>query len=898
MNRRFLPEMPWKGWNSECRYARLLLWDYAEGRLSVDEEARVGLHLADCAACRTAVEEQEATRTGLSAYREQPFPSAVGDWQSVRTQLPLTTPGQPANYRTGGWGRRQAGMAWAAGAAVLALIAIAGRQFLFSGPGRPQAGGIAPTVVKTIVPPKTSTDGKTARQQKQIVHDQRPQRPNTDGVVPPSVRSPKGTYTFDRPMPPSGIMPGPEPRPEGVPVITDDTTYINGNSVAAVSNWAQIPKDQIEAIRARVDAQAKRGDDFVQVPFPALASSDSRGLEAAATAYKQQKEIVDARLAQNVTVSVKATAFSELCKQLRDSTGIEMKAARSVADDKATIFCTNVPLRDLMRQINHVFGFTWARQGEPGKYEYELTQDLRSQLAEQELCNRDINAAMVDMDSQVKDSAAYKDRETGLGVDVYHHLSPADAAALRSGKTVQFNGWSDDPAHRLSPEQSQTVVKTFPRLMTDKGVFNDLPGVQGMITLHIDRTELGQLTLKSGVQIHEVKSDGSLGGGFGGDHTIATGKSPSTAKPENAKTNEGLRRDAALQKSVSLHPKSSCIQKIEEENTDPQTRFGFNPDNAIDSSAGFDRMNRKLANVSHVSSADVWEEVHKQTGLPIVADSYLHLYATSSVSVQSMPLYDALSQVADAMGARWKKEDGFLQGRSASFFWDRRKEIPNRLLDRWQADSRKNGGLPLEDLLEMALLSDEQLNSQIVGDAVHHCRGLYEWDTLQRSIGFYSPRPFARLLARASAAARRAFFAPEGIAFSSFTPKQRQELLGFLLEERSYLADMPQVLTASSFRMDYVPSGWYVWRPEYTINEDKQGKKQLEINRLPLAFGRTKEEALAAARKYDPKVPENHIKLSPGILSVTQHDDKGDAYLLQGLRPMRVFGPPPDIKPF
>ena len=75
---------------------------------------------------------------------------------------------------------------------------------------------------------------------------------------------------------------------------------------------------------------------------------------------------------------------------------------------------------------------------------------------------------------------------------------------------------------------------------------------------------------------------------------------------------------------------------------------------------------------------------------------------------------NALNQAADSLGAHWKKDGDFIEGRAAAFFWDKLKEVPNRLLDRWQTDSERNAGLPLNDLLQMALLSDQQLDSKFV----------------------------------------------------------------------------------------------------------------------------------------------------------------------------------------
>src|SRR5205085_6782497 len=83
-------------------------------------------------------------------------------------------------------------------------------------------------------------------------------------------------------------------------------------------------------------------------------------------------------------------------------TGIQLTAGPSVADEKVTLFCAKLPLRDVMRQLSRPFGYTWLRSGTPGQYRYELVQDLRSQLLEEELRNRDRNAALVALEREME----------------------------------------------------------------------------------------------------------------------------------------------------------------------------------------------------------------------------------------------------------------------------------------------------------------------------------------------------------------------------------------------------------------------------------------------------------------------------------------------------------------
>ena len=153
----------------------------------------------------------------------------------------------------------------------------------------------------------------------------------------------------------------------------------------------------------------------------AAAVAAAGGLGAATP--RNEAEIIDERLTRKVKLAVKATALADLCQQLRRDTGVALTAGPSVADEKVTVFCAATPLREVMRQLSRPFGYTWLRSRQAtddrrqatgegvgpntqhrtpnAGYRYELVQDLRSQLLEEELRNRDLNAALLALDAQM-----------------------------------------------------------------------------------------------------------------------------------------------------------------------------------------------------------------------------------------------------------------------------------------------------------------------------------------------------------------------------------------------------------------------------------------------------------------------------------------------------------------
>jgi hypothetical protein len=256
----------------------------------------------------------------------------------------------------------------------------------------------------------------------------------------------------------------------------------------------------------------------------------------------------------------------------------------------------------------------------------------------------------------------------------------------------------------------------------------------------------------------------------------------------------------------------------------------------------------------HVFSSDVWEAIHRETGLPIVADYYTRMHRLDKVSVKGKSLFEALCTAGDGMGVKWTKEGDFILCRSASYYWDKLKEVPNRLLQRWARDRETNGGLPLADLLEMAALSDPQLDSVIVSEAITHCLGLRDWGHL-RWPGF---RRDARFFVTLTPEQQRRAFTPEGVPFKDLTPAQQQDAMQL---QYAALADMerqngsvnpinPEWWGHAEIGAEYVPAGWYAFSILGFPPPVNMGQ----------AVGRTAQEALAAARRLWPEVPVERVK--------------------------------------
>lgn len=908
-----------------CHDARILMTRRLYEPLARGDGAGLARHLEECASCREEYDGIARLVEGLRRMADAEPAPAVAD-------IPVDV----AGIRSRSARSTMAPLRIAGGLAALACGAV--------------AAGLA---FRGTHPPVTAVN-HGAKSGPAISHGKVPPPPQPHDVHPvpprPTVPYPDDGNRGERPVmahrtsPPPSRQPAPREQVAADRPSMPDEAYLDGNDPELTWWFARAGANQkvLELIRKRLP---KVQDDFVRVPFPWLAAADTRGagLGDAVRKYEKEARVVDTRLFENVTLQLKATSLDEFCSELGKRVPVRFRAARGVRDEKVTVFVKDKPTRDVMRAVARLFGYGWVRSGEEGDYRYELVQDLRSQLAEQEMRNQDTNAALLALDekmgayrpylelspAQVEEKARAaqgRDREllrraagrNWSGMQVYHRLTPLERAALAGGEPLRFSSDSTRPDRRLPEEWRRPLLEAWgdvaiawsdrqnnlvvgpEQLLKDSGLnptrLVDWPGASVNVALKIDRSELGELLLQ--VESGYVSPYKDSTPGAAGTVTLATGQSPSVVKPDNALPNRGLRSLPLFTREVSLHPKPSCPVLAAAEAARKQ---GRNPETAQEEAIRRLRTGHSFTSTEwqrrerddrlqqpHVTTADVWEELHRRTGMSIVADSYTRLYPVPPVTVEKAPLFDALCKVSDEMRVRWKKDGEFLLCRSTSFFWDKLKEVPNRLLEHWRADREQQGGLPFADLLELAGLSDSQLDSRIVGEGVTHCWGLREWDLLGRPVGYDSPRPWLRLLAELPEEKRLRTLQPEGLPVGSLTPQEQQGVAA-AMGGRLVYSDPIQALQGLAnwrVRVDYAPAGFYAWTPVLGPTRDRQ-----QAERLPVLSARTAEAALALARKIDASVGPDEIERTDGVLTITLLMPDGKAWAIAGERAFR-FRPP------
>jgi hypothetical protein len=433
---------------------------------------------------------------------------------------------------------------------------------------------------------------------------------------------------------------------------------------------------------------------------------------------------------------------------------------------------------------------------------------------------------------------------------MYSRLTPRDLAVMRSGEWVFFGseprpGWQPVPV-----EVERGIIQVFHDWKVAKQgedykiafdvpgappiTLAEAPGIHAGIGVTIQQRELGRMAL-GGHAFWSLKGGSGkvTAGGGTSDHSIV-GVSPTVARPDNGALNARFEREPALQVRVSLAPEGRA--------TAAAVTAALTPP----------------APEKKVSTADVLEALHRATGMPIVADFYTRLYKPEAMAVRNARLFEALNQLADGMRLRWNKEAGWLQFRSTSYYDDRLKEVPNRLLVHWQASRREHGALTLDDLVEIAGLPDAQLDGAEMAEGARDLWGLAEWE-LARDRNL---RRHLRFLAGFTPAQRQEAMTAAGLPFVKMPLAQQQRFLSLGLDAQDEPLESLDELAGATLRVDYSLPGAFQWgdprhpgagvftRWVVPLEPGLRGRRALR----PPVRGRTREAVLDAVRQIDPSL--------------------------------------------
>jgi RNA polymerase sigma factor (sigma-70 family) len=176
-------------------------------------------------------------------------------------------------------------------------------------------------------------------------------------------------------------------------------------------------------------------------------------------------------------------------------------------------------------------------------------------------------------------------------------------------------------------------------------------------------------------------------------------------------------------------------------------------------------------------------------------------------------------------------------------------------LARWAARRRQHGALMLDDVVEIAQLSDAQLDAAEMAEGARECWGLAEW----RLACYRTMRPHLRFLAQLTPAQRQETTSATGLPFTRMSLAQQQQFVSSALGQQPLRS--LQELDGAALRVDYTLPGGFQWgnpgmnqNLQWVVPMDPgpQGRRVLR----PPVREETREAALQSVRRVDPKIRE------------------------------------------
>jgi hypothetical protein len=431
-----------------------------------------------------------------------------------------------------------------------------------------------------------------------------------------------------------------------------------------------------------------------------LAGASAAGLQPASSGGK-----ADPRLGHKVTLRLKRSPLSDVVAELGRQAGVKMTAAADVADEPAIVFATEQPASEVMRQIASLFGYRWARSGEPAHYRYELYQDRKSKEAEEALRERDRMRAVDKLRDNLRaapQGARLRAQSSEPGVPprqpdlpicsrVAALLKAEHWQAMLRGRTVVLSAPPQRGALPLPPELAQELLqRSRPLVLSPQ---NAPPPAGGEEAAPVQQVQL-QIWLDTRLEPYEARA-------------VFTARPILLPRPEDP-----LRARIVVPVTASgIHqqPRPKALSPAE-----AMALWGSDPVLGMRRLLAIERPkprfpSRAAIQYPYVRISDALPAIAQTFGVNLVADAYRSWVVSVPPAPQEMALYEALDRYV-LPGSRWEKQGEFIRARSHTWYIDRLADIPDRVVQTWAAEFRQRRGLTLTAATNLVLtLRDEQL---------------------------------------------------------------------------------------------------------------------------------------------------------------------------------------------
>lgn len=573
---------------------------------------------------------------------------------------------------------------------------------------------------------------------------------------------------------------------------------------------------------------------LIGLALPALAvgkvTVDPNATSAAAKEDQDLK--IDTRLTKTVTLSATRACVSTVLEELTKSTGVVFKAGYNnedwqVRDRKMNVFVKDVPLVELMNSISHVMKFKWERKGADGKsadgkagisgsersgnpetWQYRLYMDRRTLLdaeaqrsraeakAEAEKAKRRANA--LDQYSDLKNLTEaqkaqlktqnpllYVIAQGGLGDSVGSFFKdvPAAGEAVAAGQTLRMTGAS------LSPSARASLLRSMQAEQSLEARFNPGQTRQASIPQDLDMSNVN-IAINEGIE----QMNGQPGSSLLLGELKVTYDGHSVSAPVI-----DCDSDAAKMVGQMLIESDEQQRPVEEVMKEHMPEFMGAMMKVMKTEAGGEpviehpddpALAAKVKLDPHaIELPDIEKDLAEKSKISVVADSFsadpFSLDPSNPVFSGKQPvsvdteIRSILDKISDTYLYNWSKQGMVIELRDRNWFKKRAAQIPEAWIKKWRDEYTKTFTLDIDTLSQIAQLTQEQMNANVMFDAVlRPC--VYP---------IIANRELLRFYAGLSSGQLTMLLADSGLDFAALSPDQVTQAAKFVDSKRAGLLD-------------------------------------------------------------------------------------------------------------
>jgi hypothetical protein len=438
---------------------------------------------------------------------------------------------------------------------------------------------------------------------------------------------------------------------------------------------------------------------------PAVVAPDDPPQEDAYLRQLEARFAGDSRLDQKLSLTAWSEPLEDLLARLSREIGVPFRSeGRDVGDQRVNLVLKDQSLRRALALLADVLDLYWRRERKEGGYRYVLFQHLRSRKREQELLSR----------------AHDRFRQGVRRLVESLKLTPQEIEKLQE----RAFGWArrlTDPDRRKAIELLGRFAPPYWERLMQSGHIK-LPYAslssrdQELVReyLEVVNSEIGQ---RNRIAKQELEA-GTPGEHHVGDVTQPGGQvvikiwdgvppGPDSTfdvilEPANGRSGgNGLGLGYTPEERTLLHDEFSPL------------RFEKDPRVAPDELGP--RVTITWKEKPEVRWEEVLKGVVRGADLQLISDSYLYYWTETNSdlpdrsSLQDRPLTDVLDRIAAPFSSVWRREGDVYLFRHRYWFLEKSHNIPERDIRRWYGHLEAHGRLLLEDLTDLALLTDRQL---------------------------------------------------------------------------------------------------------------------------------------------------------------------------------------------